>query len=92
MLQPKKTKFRKYRKKSLKLNFKIQKKLDFGILHLKTLEARRINAIQLESSYRILIRKIKKTAKINICIFPNIPVTKKPREVRMGKGKGSLDH
>ena len=92
MLQPKKIKFRKYRKKRLKFNFKAQKKVNYGFLSLKILEPARITTMQLEASYRVLVRKIKKNAKVLICIFPRVPVTAKPREVRIGKGKGNLDH
>ena len=92
MLQPKKIKFRKYRKKRLKFNFETQKKIRFGFLSLKILEPARITTMQLESSYRVLTRKIKKNAKVLVCIFPRTPVTSKPSEVRMGKGKGNLDH
>lgn len=92
LLQPKKIKYRKYRKKRLKFNFKNQKKLNFGLLSLKILEPARLTSIQLESRYRVLTRKIKKNAKISVCVFPMIPVTSKPREVRMGKGKGNLDY
>jgi large subunit ribosomal protein L16 len=91
MLQPKKIKFRKYRKKRLKFNFENQKKLDFGFLSLKILEPARITTRQLEASYRVLSRKIKKNAKILVRIFPRVPVTSKPSEVRIGKGKGNFD-
>ncbi len=90
MLSPKRTKYRKYRKgriTGIKSNIN---QLQFGKYALKSLEAGQIPAKTLEAVRRVLTRKFKRTGKIWITIFPDIPVTTKPAEVRMGKGKGSL--
>lgn len=64
--------------------------LNFGLYGIRSLEAGRLTAKQLEAVRRALRRKVKKTAKIWITVAPNIPVTSKPAEVRMGKGKGAV--
>ena len=90
MLSPKRTKYRKYRKgriTGIKPNINT---LEFGKYGLKSLETGRIPAKTLEAVRRVLTRKFKRTGKIWIRIFPDIPITAKPAEVRMGKGKGSL--
>ena len=90
LLQPKKVKFRKIRKgKISKLNFK-SNKLTFGLIGLKSIESGTVSARQIEASRQAIMRKIKRNGKLWIRIYPNIPITKKPTEVRMGKGKGSV--
>lgn len=89
-LQPKKVKFKKVRKGRIsKLNFK-SNKLNFGLVGLKSIESGTISAKQIEASRQAIMRKIKRNGKLWIRIYPNIPITKKPIEVRMGKGKGSV--
>ena len=91
-LQPKKRKYKKAQKGRLKqFNFKINK-ISFGNLALQALESGYISAKQIEAARQSINRKIKRKGKIWIKIFPNYPITKKPTEVRMGKGKGSVSH
>jgi large subunit ribosomal protein L16 len=91
-LQPRKTKYRKTRKGKLKkLEFKANK-IRFGELGLKARVSGMITARQIESARRAIARKIKRKGKIWICIFPDLPITAKPTESRMGKGKGSVSH
>lgn len=91
ILQPKKTKYQKVRKGKLN-KFVYKSNLHFGTFGLKALESGLITAKQLEAARQAITRKIKKRGKIWIKIFPNIPVTKKPTEIRMGKGKGNVSH
>jgi large subunit ribosomal protein L16 len=91
-LQPKRSKYKKSRKGKLtKLNFK-SNKLIFGSIGIKALESGLISSRQIESARQAIARKIQRKGKIWIRIFPHYPVTKKPIEVRMGKGKGSVSH
>lgn len=91
-LQPKKIKYKKLHKnKLLKLEFR-SNQLRFGTIGLKALKSGLISARQLEAARQAINRKIKRKGKIWIRVFPVLPVTKKPIEVRMGKGKGSVDH
>ena len=91
-LQPKKTKYKKTRKGRLKkFEFKANV-IRFGKLGLKTKVAGIISANQIEAARRTIIRKIKRKGKIWIRIFPDLPVTSKPTESRMGKGKGPVSH
>jgi large subunit ribosomal protein L16 len=91
-LQPKKTKYKKTKKGKLqKLEFK-SNTIQFGELGLKTQAAGTISARQIEAARRAISRKIKRKGKIWIRIFPDLPVTAKPTESRMGKGKGSISH
>jgi len=91
-LQPKKTKYKKIKKgKKLKFNFK-NNKLKFGDIGLLSIESGIITARQIESARQIINRKIKRKGKVWIRVFPNLPVTSKPTEVRMGKGKGNVSH
>ena len=91
-LQPKKIKYKKVRKGKLsKLEFK-SNTLQFGEIGLKAKESGLINARQIETVRRVITRKIKKKGKIWIRIFPYLPITSKPTESRMGKGKGSVSH
>lgn len=91
-LQPKKTKFKKTHKGKLsKFSFK-GGKLRFGTIGLKSIESGIISAKQIEAARQAIVRKTQRKGKIWIRIFPNTPITKKPTEVRMGKGKGSVSH
>jgi len=92
LLQPRKFKYKKLRKGKLK-KFIYNSKLNFGLIGLKTTESGFITSKQIESARQAISRKIKKKGgKIWIKIFPKTPITKKPNEVRMGKGKGNLSH
>lgn len=89
---PKKIKYSKIRKGKLKkFEFKTNS-LKFGIIGLKTTESGIINIKQLEAARQAISRKTKRKIKLWIRIFPNIPVTKKPIGIRMGKGKGQFSH
>ena len=91
MLQPKRTKFRKMHKgrnRGLALR---GNKVSFGEYGLKTTERGRITARQIEAARRALTRHIKRGGRVWIRVFPDKPISKKPLEVRMGKGKGSVD-
>ena len=91
-LQPKKTKYKKLRKgKVRKFNHK-NSKLVFGYAGLKSMESGIITSRQIESARQAINRKIKRKGKIWIRVFPSNPVTAKPNESRMGKGKGSLSY
>lgn len=89
MLQPKRTKFRKAFKGRIHGNTKGGASLNFGAYGLKALEPERVTARQIEAARRAITRHIKRTGRVWICIFPDLPVSKKPTEVRMGKGKGA---
>lgn len=89
--QPKNTKFRKKFRRQLKRVSPQTNRLQFGAYGLQALESGYISAKIIESSRQFLARSLKRGAKIWICIFPDHPVTSKPSEVRMGKGKGAVD-
>ena len=91
MLQPKRTKFRKMFKGRIKGNAKGGTSLTFGAYGLKALEPERITSRQIEATRRAITRHMKRQGRVWIRIFPDVPVTKKPTEVRMGKGKGSVE-
>lgn len=92
MLKPKKVKYKKIKKGKLsKYNFKFDY-LKFGTIGLKTLKSGILTAKQIEASRQAIVRKMKRKGKIWINIFPNMPITFKPIETRMGKGKGSFSH
>jgi large subunit ribosomal protein L16 len=91
MLSPKRTKYRKQHKGRIHGNAKGGTDLNFGSFGLKALEPDRITARQIEAARRAMTRHIKRQGKIWIRIFPDTPVTKKPLEVRQGKGKGSVE-
>mgnify|MGYP003888073661 CR=1 FL=1 len=92
LLQPKKTKFKKYKKGTLpKLEYR-SNQLKFGIFGLKAMNSGSISAKQIESARQAITRKIKREGRVWVRIFPNLPITAKPIEVRMGKGKGSVSH
>ena len=92
MLQPKRTKFRKQNKSRNRGIATIGNKVSFGEYGLKAVGRGRITARQIEAARRALTRKVKRGAKVWIRIFPDKPITKKPLEVRQGKGKGSVEY
>ena len=89
MLQPKKTKFRKAHKGRIHGNAKGGTELNFGAFGLKAMEPERITARQIEAARRAITRHIKRSGRLWIRIFPDVPVSSKPAEVRMGSGKGA---
>src|SRR6201995_5568170 len=89
MLKPKRTKFRKAFKGRIHGDAKGGTSLNFGAFGLKAMEPGRITARQIEAARRALTRHIKRMGRVWIRIFPDVPVSSKPAEVRMGKGKGS---
>jgi len=89
MLQPKRTKFRKAHKGRIKGAAKGATALTFGTFGLKAQEPARITARQIEAARRAMTRQMKRAGRVWIRIFPDVPVSKKPTEVRMGKGKGT---
>ncbi len=91
MLQPKRTKFRKQHKGRIHGEAKGGYEIAFGTYGLKAAEPERITARQIEAARRALTRHMKRQGSVWIRIFPDTPVTSKPTEVRMGKGKGSVD-
>ena len=91
MLQPKRTKFRKQFKGRISGVAKGGTDLNFGSFGLKALEPERVTARQIEAARRAITRQMKRQGRVWIRIFPDVPVTSKPTEVRMGKGKGSVD-
>ncbi len=92
MLQPKRTKHRKMQKSPSKGNATRGTRIAFGDFGIKTLEHGRITSRQIEAARVAMTRRLKRVGKVYIRIFPDRPVTKKPAEVRMGKGKGSVEH
>jgi large subunit ribosomal protein L16 len=91
MLQPKRTKFRKQHKGRIHGEAKGGSDLTFGTYGLKALQPERVTARQIEAARRAMTRHMKRQGRVWIRIFPDLPVTSKPVEVRMGKGKGSVD-
>ncbi len=89
MLQPKKTKWRKAHKGRIHGDAKGGTTLNFGSYGLKAMEPERITARQIEAARRTITRQMKRQGRVWIRIFPDVPVSKKPAEVRMGSGKGS---
>jgi large subunit ribosomal protein L16 len=89
MLQPKKTKFRKQFKGRIHGLAKGGTDLNFGQFGLKALEPERVTARQIEAARRAITRAMKRAGRVWIRIFPDVPVTQKPTEVRMGSGKGA---
>lgn len=92
MLQPKKTKYRKQQKGKMKGNSMRGNQLAFGSFGIKTLEEAWITGRQIEAARQAVTRHMKREGQIWIRIFPDKPVTKKPAEVRMGKGKGAPEY
>ena len=91
MLQPKRTKFRKQFKGRIHGDAKGGSDLNFGTYGLKATEPERISARQIEAARRAITRHMKRQGRVWIRIFPDVPVSAKPIEVRMGSGKGSTD-
>jgi large subunit ribosomal protein L16 len=89
MLSPKRTKFRKQHKGRIHGNAKGGTEVSFGSYGLKAMEPDRITARQIEAARRAMTRKMRRVGKVWIRIFPDVPVSSKPAEVRMGKGKGN---
>jgi large subunit ribosomal protein L16 len=89
MLQPKRTKFRKAHKGRIKGTAKGWTSLNFGSVGLKAVEPERVTARQIEAARRAIARATKRQGRIWVTVFPDVPVSKKPAEVRMGSGKGS---
>ena len=92
MLQPKRTKFRKQFKGRIHGEAKGGSTLNFGSFALKSTEPERVTARQIEAARRAITRHMKRQGRVWIRIFPDVPVSAKPVEVRMGKGKGSTDY
>jgi len=92
MLQPKKTKYKKQQKGKLRGFATSGAKVNFGHYGLKATTRGRVTARQIEAARRAMTRHIKRGGKIWIRIFPDVPITKKPVEVRMGKGKGNVEY
>ena len=89
MLQPKRTKYRKAHKGRVHGNAKGGYSLNFGAFGLKAVEPARMTARQIEAARRTITRHLKRVGRVWIRIFPDVPVSKKPAEVRMGSGKGT---
>ena len=89
MLSPKRTKFRKQFKGRINGAAKAGTSLNFGSYGLKALEPERLNAREIEAARRAITRHIKRVGRVWIRIFPDVPVSRKPAEVRMGSGKGT---
>jgi large subunit ribosomal protein L16 len=92
MLQPKRTKFRKQFKGRIRGKATSATTLDYGEFGLKALEPERITARQIEAARRAITRAMKRQGRVWIRMFPDIPVSKKPAEVRMGSGKGAPEY
>ncbi|ABF14331.1 50S ribosomal protein L16 [Candidatus Palibaumannia cicadellinicola] len=91
MLQPKRTKFRKMQK-GRNRGLALDTNVNFGTFGLKAVDRGRLTARQIEAARRTITRAIKRQGKIWIRIFPDKPITEKPLEVRMGKGKGNVEN
>lgn len=92
MLLPKRTKFQKQHKGRIHGLAKGGSSLNFGNYGMKALQPERITARQIEAARRAITRHLRRAGRVWIRIFPDVPVSAKPAEVRMGKGKGSTDH
>lgn len=92
MLQPKKTKHRKVQKGRIKGVAQRGSQIAFGTFGIKSLDSGRITSRQIEAARIAMTRYMKREGQVWIRIFPDTPITSKPAEVRMGKGKGALDH
>jgi large subunit ribosomal protein L16 len=92
MLMPGKTKYRKMMKGRIRGYAERGSKLAFGSIGLQATEGGLLTARQIEAGRRALTREIRRKGKIWICVFPDKPITRRPAEVRMGGGKGALDH
>ena len=91
MLRPRKVKYNKARKIRIKRMEQRQTKGGLREYGLKVLDGGQISSRQIEAVRRVIVRKLKRTGKVWIRIFPDVPVSAKPNEVRMGRGKGSVD-
>jgi len=92
MMSPKKTKYRKQFKGRIHGMSKAGFALNFGSHGLKSLEPERVTARQIEAARRAITRQMKRQGRVWIRVFPDVPVTSKPAEVRMGSGKGAIDY
>lgn len=92
MLQPKRVKYRKQFRGRMKGKATRGNKVDFGDVGIQSLEPAWITSRQIEAARRTIVRHLKRRGKVYIRIFPDKPVTQKPAETRMGKGKGAVDH
>jgi large subunit ribosomal protein L16 len=92
MLLPKRTKFRKQHKGRIRGNATRGSMVDFGSFAIKSLEPGLLTSRQIEAARQAIVRAMKREGKIWIRVFPDKPITKKPAEVRMGKGKGSPEY
>ncbi len=92
MLQPKRTKFRKQQKGRNRGKANVGNKVSFGDFGLKATTRGRLTARQIEAARRAITRHVKRGANIWIRVFPDKPITKKPLEVRQGKGKGNVEY
>ena len=92
MLSPKRTKFRKQFKGRIHGTAKGGTNLDFGGFGLKALEPNRVTAREIEAARRAMARYVKRGGQIWVRVFPDVPVSKKPLEVRMGAGKGNVEY
>ena len=92
MLMPKRTKHRKLHKGRIKGNATRGTRINFGDFGIKAMEMGRITSRQIEAARIAMTREMKRAGMVYIRIFPDKPITRKPAEVRMGKGKGSVDH
>ena len=92
MLSPKKTKYRKQFKGRIRGATKAGASLNFGSHGLKSMEPERVTARQIEAARRAITRQMKRQGRVSIRIYPDVPVTTKPAEVRMGSGKGSVEY
>lgn len=92
MLMPSRTKYRKRQKGRIQGNAKGGTEISFGSLAIQAVERGFLTSRQIEASRRAMTRHVKRGGKIWIRVFPDKPITKKPAETRMGKGKGSVDH
>ena len=92
MMLPKRTKYRKAFKGRIHGNAKAGYSLNFGSYGLKSIEPERVTARQIEAARRAITRQMKRQGRVWIRVFPDLPVSGKPAEVRMGSGKGAVDH
>ena len=92
MLSPKKTKYRKQFKGRIHGAAKGNYSLNYGSFGLKALEPERVTSRQIEAARKAITRYLKRAGRMWIRVFPDVPVSKKPAEVRMGKGKGSIEY
>ena len=92
MLQPKKTKYRKQFKGRIRGSSKAGFALNFGAFGLKSLEPERVTARQIEAARRAITRQMKRQGRVWIRVFPDVPISSKPAEVRMGSGKGAPEY